>query len=774
MSVTLPTGKIPRWSVVGMEGMFTKMWDPPNESPATPDLLLPTNPVPEVMAAAGMASPPIAPHTMQLELLHGLSIPTWDGLKQLHFFTFVNPDVPATTNGTYPGTTIRVPVGAVFHCSTSGKGPPPHTIHWHGIEPTPMNDGVGHCSMEIGKYTYQWQPTFVGTYFYHCHRNTMMHFEYGLFGLLVFEPADAYFATLADPSIPIGHCRDGKRRTGANLAPTAMNPTGFPQFPGWQGGLRTDPDPWIGDPTKNQALTFPSDPHAMTVPYDVEAIWVFDDRDSVWSDLTQNAFTSYPKHGAHPGYDDQFALNPGTNGFLAFNDFGADYWFVTGEPVPAHQGGTGTIPAGLVIPPELNSGISGSQISVEGYVGQTILIRALDAAYNNCTYTFPVDIVILEWDGRPLGVPPYGFNEPYLVPAGTPIEVAVGRRFGGLIREFAPVNTFAICKFIDTRGANVAGLDTSGQPYNQVVCTAKVPLNISPLTVTATTSLPSPQPAGTPITITATMTGNPGSQAPTSGAYEYRFWVNSGSGFNIVQNYSAANTCVWTPAANGAYDILVDIRSIGSTAVRDALTKIFSYQIQAAAATGVTVTPNLASPQAPGTPITFTAAAQGGSGSYEYRFWINSGSGFNIVQDFSATNALVWTPAATGAYDILVDARNTGSTSLREATTKLFSYQIQPAPATGVTVTPSLTSPQAPGTPITFTASGQGGSGTYEFQFWVNSGAGYNIVQPYSATNTFVWTPATTGNYDILVDVRNAGSTAVRDALVKIFFYQIQ
>ena len=763
-----PVYSIPRWSVVGMEGMWVKMWDPPTDSPATPDLIAPTNPVPEVLFAAGISNiAPTAPHTMTLDLLHSLSLPTWDGLKTLNFYTIINPDIPATLNGVFPGTTVRIPCGVIFHCKTSGKGPPPHTIHWHGIEPTPMNDGVGHCSMELGNYVYQWQPSFVGSYFYHCHRNTMQHFEFGLYGLLLLEPADTYFATLADPSIPIGHCRDGKRRIAANLAPTANNPAGFPQFPGWNSNPRDAADPWKGDPTKNQTVAFLTDPHAQTVPFDVEALWVFDDRDSVWSDNASSAFATFGKQGAHPGYDDDFALNAGTNGFFAFNDYTADYWFVTGVPVPAHKGGIGTIPAGIVVPPELNSGVIGSQVSVEAYIGQTILIRCLDAAYNNCTYTFPVDIVIIAWDGRALGVPPYGFNEAYLVPANTPISVSVGRRFDALIRVFEPINDFAVCKFIDTRGTNVAG-------YEVVTCTVNVPINISPLTVLATTSVPSPQPAGTPITISAAMTGNPGSQAPTSGAYEYRFWINSGSGFSIVQDYSAASSFVWTPAASGNFDILVDVRCLGSTLnQRDALTKIFYYQITTAAASGVTVTPDLASPQLAGTPVTFTALGEGGIGSYEYRFWLNSGNGYNIAQDYSAVNTFVWTPLVAGAYDLLVDARSTGSTSDREASIKLFYYQVTASPASGVTVTPSKSSPESLGNTIILTALGQGGTGSYEYRFWVNSGAGYAIVQDYSATNTFAWTPVAIGNYDILVDVRNAGSTAVRESSDKLFFYQI-
>ena len=209
MSFNNPAHQIFRQSVVGAEGMYAKMWDPLNASPDTPDLLNPTNPVPEVMATAGFQKRPGTPHTVQRDLMHGAKIPTWDGVKELVFFTFRDKNNPATGAGNFPGATIRVPRGVIFHSQTQGHGPPPHTIHWHGIEPTPMNDGVGHCSMEIGEYTYQWQPNSIGTYFYHCHRNTVQHFEFGLYGMLFIDPPDAFFATLFDPNIPIGFCRDG-------------------------------------------------------------------------------------------------------------------------------------------------------------------------------------------------------------------------------------------------------------------------------------------------------------------------------------------------------------------------------------------------------------------------------------------------------------------------------------------------------------------------------------------------------------------------------------
>jgi FtsP/CotA-like multicopper oxidase with cupredoxin domain len=86
----------------------------------------------------------------------------------------------------------------------------PHTIHPHGLDVDQANDGVVETSGFVGmrpmmgnfgrlppnarslgsSFTYAFTAPFAGTYMYHCHVDTVLHMEMGLYGVIIVRPPD--------------------------------------------------------------------------------------------------------------------------------------------------------------------------------------------------------------------------------------------------------------------------------------------------------------------------------------------------------------------------------------------------------------------------------------------------------------------------------------------------------------------------------------------------------------------------------------------------------
>jgi FtsP/CotA-like multicopper oxidase with cupredoxin domain len=69
-----------------------------------------------------------------------------------------------------------------------------HTIHFHGMDVDQANDGVESTSMTIlpgENFTYQFIAPFAGTYHYHCHIDTVLHYHRGMAGTVIVRPPGA-------------------------------------------------------------------------------------------------------------------------------------------------------------------------------------------------------------------------------------------------------------------------------------------------------------------------------------------------------------------------------------------------------------------------------------------------------------------------------------------------------------------------------------------------------------------------------------------------------
>jgi FtsP/CotA-like multicopper oxidase with cupredoxin domain len=321
-------------------------------------------------------------------LLVGIDLQLNDG-GRIPMWIIEDPDAPDAPpplpqdflRRSFPSPTLRIPQNALAICDVGCRGGT-HTIHWHGLEPTPMNDGVGHTSFEVaGHFPMQFQPRDAGTYFYHCHKNTVLHFEMGLYGMLLVDPPNP-----AAPAVPVTY------------------PTGGPGF-----AARFNP----------QALALTDH----VIHYDVEAFWVADSIDSRWHFLGHDAFMmkSVPDDPLNP-------VNFTQDGFL--NDFRPDVFVLTG--IPRRKADTTQFTAA-------DHPAFGPLVAPTVGVGQTLLARVTNADYIIQQFTLGIDAEVIAMDGRGLGIPPFQqYSRPFPLPAGMPFRLTSAMRWDLIIKPTAP------------------------------------------------------------------------------------------------------------------------------------------------------------------------------------------------------------------------------------------------------------------------------------------------------------------------------------------------
>ncbi|WP_245557532.1 multicopper oxidase domain-containing protein [Deinococcus peraridilitoris] len=117
-------------------------------------------------------------HRIHAEIAPGVRVEQW---------AFGFPGEPPSV----PGPEIRVKQGDLVRLTLHNTFDQPHTIHPHGIISVAQRmDGLDEV-LPGQRFTYEFVATEAGTFAYHCHFQTNLHLDMGMYGALIVEPRDA-------------------------------------------------------------------------------------------------------------------------------------------------------------------------------------------------------------------------------------------------------------------------------------------------------------------------------------------------------------------------------------------------------------------------------------------------------------------------------------------------------------------------------------------------------------------------------------------------------
>jgi hypothetical protein len=200
-------------------------------------------------------------------------------------------------------------------------------------------------------------------------------------------------------------------------------------------------------------------------------------------------------------------------------------------------------------------------------------------------------------------------------------------------------------------------------------------------------------------------------------------------------------------------------------------TSSFMWTVRPPIASGG-LTADRVAPQLVGTPITFTAAATGGTTPYQYRWWLHDGTSWQLLRDWTTSASFTWTPAtANSNYLAHVWIKDANSTAAMSDVTASMKFPIADGPLQAK-MSANLSAPQLRGTAITFTAAASGGKPPYQYRWWVYDGTSWRLLRDWTTNASFTWTPTTANaNYLVHIWVKNADSPiTASDAKASLWF----
>ncbi|MBU5480126.1 hypothetical protein [Blautia sp. MSJ-19] len=268
------------------------------------------------------------------------------------------------------------------------------------------------------------------------------------------------------------------------------------------------------------------------------------------------------------------------------------------------------------------------------------------------------------------------------------------------------------------------------------------------LTATLSASPSGSAVSGTEVKLSAKASGG-------SGSYTYKFLVCDASGnWYKLRDFGSSSELTWKTGSAGKKMLYVDVKDAAGTVKRAELVyEVKSQELTAelsASPSGSVVS---------GEQVTLSAKANGGSGSYTYKFLVCDASGnWYKLRDFGSSSTFTWKTGTAGKKTLYVDVKDAAGTVKRAELT----YEVKSNELTA-TLSASPSGSAVSGTEVKLSAKASGGSGSYTYKFLVCDASGnWYKLRDFGSSSTLTWKTGATGKKMLYVDVKDAAGTVKR------------
>ena len=284
---------------------------------------------------------------------------------------------------------------------------------------------------------------------------------------------------------------------------------------------------------------------------------------------------------------------------------------------------------------------------------------------------------------------------------------------------------------------------------NPATNTISLQVENSELTAQITTSPTGSAISGSQVKLTASANGG-------SGKYTYKFLICDAKGnWYKLRDYESSNTTIWTPGASGKKTLYVDVKD-SEGAVKRTSTSFEVKNKELIASLTVLPTESAIS----GSQVKLTASANGGSGSYTYKFLICSDTGnWYKLRDYGNSNAVMWTPGASGKKNLYVDVKDSEGRVKRAGVTFEVKNRAIAVEFTSAPWSKKVMS----GEKVKLAVNASGGSGNYKYKFLISDQEGnWYLLQDFSKESSIIWIPGKTGDKKLYVYVQDSAGRVAR------------